>query len=201
MKHLFLFLLIIVTSSAVLFAQNGKDSVVAKKKSKEIDTAAMRRFNPRKATLYSAVLPGLGQAYNKKYWKIPIVYAALGISAERFFSNQKEYKRVRNAFILKSDNDPLNDTLIDADLQRLSVNALSFYRRQFRQNMDYSVLFFIIFWGLNVVDATVDAHLKYFDVNDNLSMRLRPSLLPNNTAGITLSFDIHKARSRNLAVR
>lgn len=200
MKRILLFIFSFFFIQSV-FAQSKTDSITVKK-TKPIDTAAMRKFNPHKATLYSTFLPGLGQAYNKKYWKIPIVYAALGITTERFFTNQKEYNRIKRAYTYLTDNDPSNDVLIDPDLQRLDKNALSFYRRQFRKNMDYSVLFFVIFWGLNVADATVDAHLKYFDVNDNLSFKIKPVQLPNtNVPGLSLSMNIHKARSKPALTR
>jgi hypothetical protein len=201
MKHFLLFVFVVLISVTVP-AQKTADSLPLAKKERKTDTAYLRRHNPRKATLYSAIIPGWGQAYNRKYWKMPIIYTALGISAERFFSNKKEYDRVRRAFILKSDTIPGNDYLIDADLQRLDVNALSYYRREFRKNMDYSVLFFVIFWGLNVADAAVDAHLKHFDVNDNLSIKIKPGFLPNsNAAGITLLFDIHKTKQKPLGVK
>jgi hypothetical protein len=195
---LFVFSLFLTVS---VFAQSNTDSIPVKK-GRTIDTAAMRKFNPHKATLYSTILPGLGQAYNKKYWKIPIVYAALGFTTERFFANQKQYNRIKRAYGYLTDNDPSNDVLIDPDLRRLDKNALSFYRRQFRKNMDYSVLFFVVFWGLNIADATVDAHLKYFDVNDNLSLKVKPVQVPNsNLPGLSLSFNIHKAKNKSALTR
>ncbi len=201
MKH-FLLLIIFTSLLAGLQAQTTDSIVPVKKKEKKIDTAYLRRHDPRKATLRSAIIPGWGQAYNRKYWKIPLVYAALGISTERFFANKKQYDRVRRAFILKSDTIASNDSQIDPDLQRLDVNALSFYRREFRKNMDYSVLFFVLFWGLNVADAAVDAHLKHFDVNDNLSMKVKPGFIPDtNLTGLTLSFDIHKAKLKEVRVK
>jgi len=145
------------------------------------------KFNPKVALFRSAILPGWGQFYNKKYWKIPIIYGALGITAGVFFYNLKTYKLLREAVILRSDTNLANDALIDPQFIRLSTPSLRLYRNSFRQNIDYSVLFFIIIWGLNVVDATVDAHLKAFDVSPNISMKLKPNLSTNNT-GISLVF-------------
>jgi Family of unknown function (DUF5683) len=85
-------------------------------------------------------------------------------------------------------------------------NSLRTVRNEYRKDEDYSVLFFLLFWGLNVVDATVDAHLMYFDVSDQLSMHLQqPSpgfIAPGNGAtGVSLVFDFHKARSRPLPLQ
>ena len=144
-------------------------------------------FSPRKATLRSAILPGWGQIYNRKYWKLTLVWGALGTTAGIYFYNVKNYRSLKNAYIYLLDNDPANDALIDPLYRNLSPEAIRSYRNSFRQNVDYSVLFFILFWGLNVVDATVDAHLKAFDVNDNLSMYIKPGYSPlANTSGLSL---------------
>jgi hypothetical protein len=85
--------------------------------------------------------------------------------------------------------------LIDPRFKNLSTNAIHSYRTAFRQNVDYTVLFFIAFWGLNVVDATVDAHLKAFDVNDNLSLQFKQGYSPMaNTTGFSLVLDIHSKK-------
>lgn len=150
-------------------------------------------FDPRKATIRSAIVPGWGQIYNKKYWKLPIVYGALGISGTVFFSNLNTYKRLRQAVRLRSDNDPLNDTLIGLDLRPLSTQSLIAYRNTFRQYIDYSVVAFLLLWGLNVVDATVDAHLKGFDVSPNLSMSIKPLYqLDANRGSFGLAFTFEK---------
>ena len=177
------------------FAQQKNDSAVTKKQDMAarknilaLDTSA-KKYNPKVATFRSAVLPGWGQAYNKKYWKIPIIYGALGITTGIFIYNLKTYKKLKEAVILRSDNIPSNDSLVDPRFQSLSTESIRTYRNSYRQNMDYSVLFFLVFWGLNVVDATVDAHLKAFDVNDNLSLRIKPGYNPySNTGGLTFVF-------------
>jgi len=154
---------------------------------------AIKKFNPRIATIRSAMLPGLGQIYNKKYWKLPLVYGALGTTAGVYFFNVKNYRLLKQAVVYLSDTIPSNNNLIDPQFSNLSLNAIRSYRNSFRQNIDYSVLFFILFWGLNVVDATVDAHLKAFDVNDNLSLELKPGFSPlSNTNGISLVLNIGK---------
>ncbi|MEO6358029.1 MAG: DUF5683 domain-containing protein [Ferruginibacter sp.] len=194
-----------------LHAQQQKDSVVKKvnpvkakkdstaKKEKIYDSTGkeIKVFNPRMSTIHSAIIPGWGQINNKKYWKLPLVYGALGTTAYVFFYNIKTYKLLRLAYVYASDTLSSNDHLIDAQFKNLSANSIKIYRNSFRQNVDYSVLFFIIFWGLNVVDATVDAQLKAFDVNDNLSLKLSPGFSPMaNTTGLSLVFDIHSKNHR-----
>lgn len=162
-----------------------------------------KKFVPKRATIRSAIIPGWGQAYNHKYWKIPLVYGALGITAVIFFDNVKTYHDLRFAYAAKykatlpvyspssSYPGPYRDTSdllkIKPIYQNYDANSLRIYRDAFRQNIDYSVLFFVLFWGLNVVDATVDAHLKLFDVNPDLSFKLKFG--PSQMAGTTgLSF-------------
>jgi hypothetical protein len=155
-----------------------------------LDTMVKKKFDPHVATLRSAILPGWGQAYNKKYWKIPIVYGALGVSAGVFFFNLKTYKVLKQAVIYRSDTIPSNDNLIPPEYAVLSTESLRFYRNAYRQNIDYSVLAFLIIWGLNVVDATVDAHLKGFDVSPDITLKIRPTFnLPGGTQGLSLVFN------------
>jgi hypothetical protein len=155
---------------------------------------ASKKFSPRQATIRSAILPGLGQAYNRKYWKIPLIYAALGITGGIFFYNLKTYNQFKKAYRQSViDSGVVNDPNIDPSLRIYSQASLLANRNVFRQNIDYSVLFFIIFWGLNVVDATVDAHLKTFDVSDDISLEFKPGHSDMaNTNGISLVMKIGK---------
>lgn len=166
---------------------NGLKKDTSGKNVLALDTAVRKRFDPHVATLRSAILPGWGQAYNKKYWKIPIVYGALGVSAGVFFFNLQTYKDLRQAVIYRSDTIPSNDNLIPPKYASLSKESLRFYRNAYRQNIDYSVLAFLLIWGLNVVDATVDAHLKAFDVSPDITLKIRPAFnMPHGTKGISL---------------
>ena len=160
-----------------------KDSSVSKKidtskKEKKINDAA-KNHSPRKAAISSAILPGLGQIYNKKYWKLPIIYGALGTSAGIFFYNLGNYKDTKLAYKVKynmrvNHTDSALYSQVKDVLKPLSEESLRNYRNQFRRDIDYSAIFFLILWGLNVVDATVDAHLKSFDVSPDLSLRIKP---------------------------
>jgi Family of unknown function (DUF5683) len=166
--------------------------------------------NPRRATLYSAILPGAGQVYNKKYWKVPIVYTALGIPAYAFFFNKGWYIKCQYALTvcinLSTNGSVGGDSLakVAPELQPFVTandqNGIITNRDSFRKNEDYSVLFFLLFYALNIVDATVDAHLKDFNVNSDLSFQIKPMIFPGPTpsAGITLAFNFHKPRFREL---
>ncbi len=180
--------LIVNDSGTVIRARTTADTVIKK-------TDTIRRFSPRKAAIRSAVLPGWGQVYNKKYWKVPLVYAAIGIPAYTFFYNKKWYEETRDAAKMLA---PGGDTTgwqskVDPDLHIFfttpnSINSLLNYRNEFRKNMDYSILIFLLAWGLNVVDAAVDAHLKGFDVSDDLSLKIQPRFDRGAGIAIVLNF-------------
>ncbi|TYB77063.1 DUF5683 domain-containing protein [Bizionia myxarmorum] len=122
-------------------------------------------LDPARAAFYSAVLPGLGQAYNKKYWKIPIVYAGMGIGIYFYLDNNKEYKRYRSAYksrLAGFTNDEFYGTINDDGL-REAQKTLS-------RNREISLLVTIAIYALNIIDANVDAHLIQYNVDDNLSV-------------------------------
>jgi Family of unknown function (DUF5683) len=183
-----------------------KDDAVYKGKPTPHNTDSLQeaqRKRYRKATLYSAILPGAGQIYNKKYWKVPIVYAALGIPAYYFFYNKSWYNKCQYALTV-TVNGSQGDSLaavappLKPFVAAGDVNGIITYRDEFRKDQDYSVLFFLLFYALNIVDATVDAHLKDFNVSSDLSFQIKPMILPGPTpsAGITLAFNVHKPKSR-----
>lgn len=180
-----------------------------------VDSFGRRLHNPSKATIRSAIIPGWGQIYNRKYWKLPLVYAAIGIPGYTYFYNRSWYQNCQHAISIidayaLAGYSSIPDTIIAKFnpklrpfLQQLDDNDLRTYRNEFRKNEDYSVLFFLLFWALNVVDATVDAHLMYFDVSDKLTMRLQqpsPGFMSpaSTTTGLSLVFDFHKSHNRAL---
>ena len=210
------FLLLLILCGQFLFAQKNPNTltpidtmpvttkIIAERKidaSKEIkkDTTS-KKHSPKIAATRSAIFAGLGQIYNKKYWKLPIVYGALGVTSYIFIDNLKTYKEYRFAYAArykaaqplpqKDSTDYFKLANIYKIIQPESIRAA---RNKFRQYVDYSVIFFIIFWGLNVVDATVDAHLQSFDVSPNLSLSIKPghSQLAG-TNGISLVLNIGK---------
>lgn len=145
-------------------------------------------LRPSRAAFYSAVLPGLGQIYNKRYWKVPLVYGGLGASIYFYDFNQKNYKRYRNAYKRRMagyTDDEFQGVISDDN--RL-IDGQNFYK----QNRDRSMLFIVGVYLLNVLDANIDAHLKQYNVNDNLS--LKPTFDHNTLTnemqwGVALSLD------------
>jgi hypothetical protein len=211
-----LFVCFILLSSLSLFAQRREKEVLLSTDSSKtvtqiIDSTAkgekvkkIRQYNPRKAALRSAILPGWGQVYNRKYWKLPIVYGAIGITGYVFVYNYSNYKDTRFAYKVKYNmRVNMTDTAlfpkIKKELQPLSEESLRFYRDEFRRDIDYSVLIFVLAWGLNVVDAAVDAHLKAFDVSDDLSFQFKPGhSAMAGTNGISLVLNIGTNRKKAL---
>ena len=143
-------------------------------------------LSPARAAFYSAVLPGLGQAYNKKYWKIPIVYAGLGIGIYFYIDNNKEYNRYRDAYkrrLAGFEDDEFYGTV--------TTDGLEEAQKQFGRNREISLLVTLAIYALNIIDANVDAHLLQYNVDDNLSLKPHYKLNEfDNTGdlGLTLNF-------------
>lgn len=156
------------------------DSTVVKK------TKAYDPLAPSKAAFYSAILPGLGQAYNGKYWKIPIVYAALGTGIYFYVDNNNQYKRVRDAYkrrLAGFSDDEFQDRITDDGLQEAQKN--------YRRNKELSLLVTIGMYALNIIDANVDAHLLQYNINDDLSLKPHYQIeeIDNvGRVGLTLNF-------------
>ena len=124
------------------------------------------------AAKLSLLLPGAGQFYNKSYWKIPVIYAILGGIGYSIYKNDKEYKKWRTYYLHKIDNDP---NTIDP-FPSLSAEVLRSQRDYYRRNRDLGILIFSFAYILNSIEAYVDAHLKEFDVSDNLSIKIYPDI-------------------------
>jgi hypothetical protein len=148
-------------------------------KSNDIDP-----LTPAKAAFYSAILPGLGQAYNKKYWKIPIVYGAIGISMYYYIDSNKSYQQYRDAYKRRLEG------FTDDEFNYLDEDRLIAAQKFYQRNRDLSALFVVGFYVLNIIDANVDAALIQFNVNENLS--LRPDVYMNDVtlkANVGLTFN------------
>lgn len=167
-KQLYLFFIIATFSILNCFSQDDlnikvKDTVV--KKPYEFNP-----LSPAKAAFYSTVLPGLGQAYNKKYWKIPIVYAALGTSVGIYVWNNNQYNEFREAYKLRINGKP-------DDYSYLSTSTLETAQKSYRQDRDLTLLITIGLYVLQIVEASVNAHLLQHNVDNNLSFT--PKLIKN----------------------
>ena len=154
-------------------------------------------LSPAKAAFYSAILPGLGQAYNKKYWKIPIIYAALGTGIYFYIDNNNEYNRYRDAFksrLAGFDDDEFwgtdsNDNPLSTPI--ISNDALARAQRTLNRNRELSILITIGIYVLNIIDANVDAHLLQFNVDENLALKPHfnfNELDATTNLGLTLNF-------------
>ncbi|MFB9057118.1 DUF5683 domain-containing protein [Mariniflexile ostreae] len=167
------------------------DTITNPNSSVDIDALA-----PARAAFYSAILPGLGQAYNKKYWKIPIVYAALGTGVYFFVTNQKEYNRYRDAYKSRLAGFKNDEFYFDVEgnileTPRITTKNLERAQEVFRKNKDLSLLISVGIYALNIIDANVDAHLLQYNVDENLS--LAPHYKFNeidatSNLGLTLNF-------------
>jgi hypothetical protein len=192
------------TISPVKVAKTAVDSGLNNKKNtskSDTATAKKKKSESGKAALRSAIIPGWGQAYNKKYWKIPIVYGALAVPIYTFFYNKNWYEKTKYAYQVKYYNDTAAVDIptdgIDPQLQPLSTGSCQLYRNQFRQGMDFSILAFIAIWGLQIADAAVDGHLKSFNINDDLSLRIKPYYSPvGKSEGLSMVFSLRDYRPR-----
>lgn len=142
--------------------------------------------SPKKAALLSLTLPGLGQVYNKKYWKVPIIYAGLITSAYYITENHQQYEQYKDAYLIRIDNNP-NTT--DNYVGQYSSNDLVVLKDFYRRNREISILCFIGTYILNVVDASVDAHLFDYDISDNISLRVSPKTT-KDFSGISLTLNL-----------
>lgn len=146
--------------------------------------------SPKKASLLSAVLPGAGQVYNKKYWKVPLVYGAIGASLYFAFEQKRQFDEFKEAYLFRVDDDP---TTIDNTYEGVYTdqNLLTLIEDR-RKNRDLLFVLAGFSYMLNIVDAAVDAHLYYFDVSDDLEASFRPKVIfnpynQNYTAGVQLN--------------
>lgn len=176
----------------LLFFFLGVISIFAQEKTQitSKDSLKSEKFDPlrpSKAAFYSAVLPGLGQIYNKKYWKVPLVYGAIGTSTYLYIDNNKKYNLYRDEY--KSRLEGLES---GSDfLAGLSESQLIAAQKQFQRNRDLSALFMVGFYVLNIIDANIDAALSQFNVDDRLAFKpalIKNDITSNNNFGVALNY-------------
>jgi hypothetical protein len=190
----FFSILLLCLIHASLFGQekvSTSDSTIA---------ISIKRHIPRIATQRSAMIPGWGQIYNKQYWKIPLVYGVLAIPAATYQYNADLYSKAKFAYearFKESMGDNTDISKIDPALKNLGLASLQSYRNIFRKDRDYSIMWFILGWGLNVLDATVSGHLKEFDINNDLSLKIQPNYQPQfRQAGLSLQLHFKNHSSK-----
>lgn len=143
--------------------------------------------NPKLAIVLSSVLPGAGQVYNGKFWKVPIVYAGLYTSYYFLSEFNTDYKVYRNDILLVQDTANHNVITISGftDLDELKGKY-----NEYRRKRDLAFIGGVLVWGLNVIDAYIDAELSDFDVSEDLSIRVKPSINYFNTYNPNLSLTV-----------
>lgn len=157
-----------------LFAQQDSLAISTREVIEETDYRAYDPLSPARAAFYSAVLPGLGQAYNGKYWKIPVVYAALGIGVYFYLENDRQYDRYREAYKSRLAGQTTDEFTDENGTPIVSTSGLIEAQRFYQRNKEISVLVTVGLYALNIIDANVDAHLQQFNVSEDLS--LKPSM-------------------------
>ena len=171
MQKFNLILFVFLCTGFISFAQQKIEDLTFKADTISVKTNPLA---PAKAAFYSAIVPGLGQAYNKKYWKIPLVYGALGTTIYFFITNSKKYNTFRDVYKRRLEG------FTDDDYRYLDDNRLRQAQKFYQNNRDLSALLTTLFYVLNIVDANVDAHLMQFNVNDKLSFK--PDLYRNDAS-------------------
>ena len=157
---------LVVAQEDSLQIETTQDTIVETKKGyKEYNPLA-----PAKAAFFSAVLPGLGQAYNGKYWKIPIAYAGLGIGIYFYLDNDRQYDRYREAYKSRLAGKETDEFFVDG-VARVSTDGLIRAQKSFQRNKEISLLVTAGIYILNIIDANVDAHLQQFNVSEDLSFK------------------------------
>jgi len=155
----------------------SKDSLL-KDTSSPFKINVKKIHSPKKAALLSAVFPGAGQIYNKKYWKLPIIYAGTAGLIYSLQFNQSRYVKYRDAYKYRIDNDV---TTVDGYVGIYSDDNLNTLQKYYHRYRDLTIIGFAALYALNIIDASVDAHLFTFNVSDDLSLNVQPTLI--NTLG------------------
>jgi hypothetical protein len=189
-KRVFLCFILLLS---IPFKGQGRDFDIIGSKDSGIQTEKTEEHSPTKASIYSAVLPGLGQIYNKKYWKTPIVLSAIGISGYYIFKNRSEMRETQNALIARLDGD--SSTVEAAKFLNVPTSSLKAQRDLSRSYRDYSIIICTGFYLLNIVDAAVDAHFYNFNIDKPLAEQRKKNWhlfssmqAGTNTVGLRLNF-------------
>ncbi len=172
------------------YSQKDSSIIVHDIDSSLTDTLRIKKHSPKLATYMSVVLPGLGQAYNKKYWKIPIIYAGFGTLIYLYKQNNDNLTLADTAY---------NQLMRDPTIEYLDVNGYvitttddaKLMKDEYRKSRDFNAILIVMLYVLNIVDASVDAHFYNFDISDDLSIRIEPTMIntisTNKTFGVKLN--------------
>lgn len=193
MKHALGIVFLLATFSSPLRAQETADSIQMIRPAGEglatvVDTVLIesyaKRFNPARASLFAAVLPGLGQVYNKKYWKLPLVYGGFGAIGYGLNFYQELYKDYKNQLYYILENGT------EESLEGFTEDQLRPAIDQARHERDFMIILMAGMYILQIIDAHVDAHLKEFDVNPNLQVKMQPMMRNEMLTGNQIGFSV-----------
>lgn len=179
MTKLIVFIFVMWLNLYVSYAQQIVQTDTLQVKAAENNATQIRQItwntdplSPAKAAFYSAILPGLGQIYNKSYWKVPLVYGAIGTGVYFYIRNTDQFNRYQNAYKRRMagyTDDEFYGNRSDGQ-PRLSTDGLRRAQQLFRRNQELSLLITVGLYALNIIEANVDAHLKQFNVDEHLSI-------------------------------
>ncbi|WP_372746902.1 DUF5683 domain-containing protein [Lutibacter sp.] len=189
-KHLYIFSIVLIIFNFKCYSQKDEDLQI-KIKDTILKPYTFNPLSPAKAAFYSAILPGLGQAYNKKYWKIPLIYGALGSGILVYDYNNKYYNKARTAYKLRlngkpDDYDGLGDNIY------LSTTALESAQESYKKDRDLSLLVTIGLYFLQIIEASTNAHLLQHNVDDNLTFSpqiIQNSVTNKSIVGASINFN------------
>ncbi|HNZ42475.1 MAG TPA: DUF5683 domain-containing protein [Bacteroidales bacterium] len=162
---------IVSDTSSLVKVTAGKEQVV--KKSPTTDTAKVKLHSPKKAAWMSAALPGLGQIYNKKYWKVPVIYVGFGIIGYLGYNYYTKFNKYKDTYMYRS---ALDTTVTDYFPEIMSKDILYENWNYYRRNFELTCIVGSLFYILNIIDASVDGHLYKFDISDDLSLKVEPDM-------------------------
>lgn len=172
----------------------GANSVL-KDTAKVVDTSLFIPFvTPKKKAMFAAIMPGLGQFYNRQFWKLPIVYGALGFGAYQIYYKNERYNYYRKIYAGRLSN---KQEFIDMEAN-IPNDGIKYYQDAFREERDLAALLTVLGYGLQIMDALVFAHLKNFDITDDITLQIKPSYIPNYfvpyspTVGLGLAFQLKR---------
>ena len=197
MKNNFLYTLLFLIAAPLL--SQTSDTLTVTKESQLLvkDSITFKEpYNPlapAKAAFYSAVLPGLGQAYNKKYWKIPIIYAGMATGVYFYIQNDNDYDRFRNAYKRRLAGFTDDEFFGEGVTPVISTDRLIDAQKSAQKNKDVSIIVAVAFYLVNIIDANVDAHLKQYNVSEDLSLQPRLQLNPIDAQanyGLSLKYSL-----------
>ena len=168
-RFMFIILLLILGSTAMGQKELPKESLP--------DSVLEKRHSPTKATLMSLCLPGLGQVYNKKAWKVPIIYVGFGLLSYLIVFNTNYYLTYKCAYIESYYGDSAGN--YSDIVKKYSLESILSAREYYRRNLEISIIFTAVLYALNILDAAVDANLFSYNIKKDLTFKMEPTLLPS----------------------